>query len=64
MTGILKRDQSRSVCLEAGLDHGLRCLLMGHATNRPAYGDGGSLTWRRYELLKIVHPYPETLFAV
>ncbi|PKP79816.1 MAG: integrase [Alphaproteobacteria bacterium HGW-Alphaproteobacteria-18] len=49
--------------LEAGLDYGLRCLLMGHATNRPAYGDGGSLTYRRDELLKIVHPYPKDLFV-
>ncbi len=48
--------------LEAGLDYGLRCLLMGHATDRPAYGDGGSLEYRRDELLKIVHPYPEGLF--
>ena len=46
---------------EAGLDYGLRCLLMGHATDRPAYGDGGSLQYRRDELLKIVHPFPENL---
>ena len=49
--------------LEAGLDYGLRCLLMGHATNRPAYGDGGSLAYRRKELLKIVHPVPEGLLG-
>lgn len=48
--------------LEAGLDYGLRCLLMGHATSRPAYGDGGSMTYRRDELLKIAHPVPEDLF--
>ena len=47
--------------LEAGLDYGLRCLLMGHATSRPAYGDGGSMTYRRDELLKIAHPVPEGL---
>lgn len=47
--------------LEAGLDYGLRCLLMGHATSRPAYGDGGSLAYRREELLRIVHPYPSGL---
>jgi integrase len=47
---------------EAGLDYALRCLLMGHATDRPAYGDGGSLEYRRDELLKIAHPYPEGLF--
>lgn len=47
---------------EAGLDYALRCLLMGHATDRPAYGDGGSLEYRRDELLKIVHAFPEGLF--
>lgn len=41
---------------EAGLDYGLRCTLMGHKNNRPQYGDGGSLEYRRRELLKIVHP--------
>lgn len=46
---------------EAGLDYGLRCLLMGHATDRPAYGDGGSLEYRRDELLKIAHPCPDGL---
>jgi hypothetical protein len=28
---------------------------MGHKNNRPEYGDGGSLEFRRNELLKIVH---------
>jgi len=41
--------------LEAGLDYGLRCTLMGHKNSRPEYGDGGSLEFRRDELLKIVH---------
>lgn len=45
--------------LEAGLDYGLRCLLMGHKHDRPAYGDGGSLAYRRDELLKIAHPTPD-----
>lgn len=49
--------------LEAGIDFGLRCRLMGHAINRPAYGDGGSIAFRRRELLKIVHPFPEALFG-
>lgn len=44
--------------LEAGLDYGLRCLLMGHKNSRPSYGDGGSMTYRRDELLKIAHPIP------
>ncbi len=45
---------------EAGLDYGLRCLLMGHATDRPSYGDGGSLSYRRSELLKIALPVSDT----
>jgi len=45
--------------LEAGLDYGLRCTLMGHKDSRPRYGDGGSLEFRRNELLKIVHPVPK-----
>jgi len=49
--------------LEAGLDYGLRCTLMGHRNPRPEYGDGGSLTYRRDEMLKIVHPVSEALFA-
>lgn len=48
---------------EAGLDYGLRCLLMGHATDRPAYGDGGSLEYRRDELLKIALPVPDGLLG-
>ncbi len=42
--------------LEAGLDYGLRCTLMGHKNTRPQYGDGGSLEYRRREMLKTVHP--------
>jgi len=49
--------------LEGGLDYGLRCTLMGHSNSRPAYGDGGSLTYRRDQLLKIAHPTPEALEA-
>lgn len=45
--------------LESGLDFGLRCLLMGHKNARPAYGDGGSLEYRRDQLLKIAHPIPQ-----
>ena len=47
--------------LEAGLDYGLRCTLMGHKNNRPQYGDGGSLAYRRDELLKIAHPVSRTV---
>jgi integrase len=38
---------------EAGVDDELRRLLMGHAIDRPKYGSGGSLEWRRMELRKI-----------
>ncbi|MEL6244382.1 MAG: DUF6538 domain-containing protein [Pseudomonadota bacterium] len=48
--------------LEAGLDYGLRCELMGHSNDRPKYGSGGSMAWRRDQLLKIAHPYDEALF--
>lgn len=49
--------------LEAGIDHDLRLTLMGHSNKRPAYGDGGSLSFRRNELLKIAHPVPDGLFS-
>jgi len=49
--------------LEAGLDTELRCTLMGHKINRPAYGDGGSMEYRRDELLKITHPFSPLLFS-
>jgi integrase len=38
---------------EGGIDDELRRLLMGHAIGRPKYGSGGSLEWRRAELLRI-----------
>jgi len=47
--------------LEGGLDYGLRCTLMGHRNPRPEYGDGGSLEYRRDEMMKIVHPLSEEL---
>jgi len=43
--------------LEAGLEYDLRCTLMGHKNERPEYGDGGSLEFRRDELKKIVFDY-------
>jgi len=53
--------------LEAGIDYDLRCTLMGHSNSRPSYGDGGSMEYRRNELLKIAHPVKEgfiqSLFA-
>ncbi|MBD8876666.1 DUF6538 domain-containing protein [Roseibium polysiphoniae] len=50
--------------LEAGLDYGLRCKLMGHSVDRPEYGDGGSLEFRRQELQKIELPFPPDLFTL
>lgn len=49
--------------LEGGLDYGLRCALMGHKNNRPEYGAGGSLGYRRDELLKIAHPFDPAIFG-
>lgn len=42
---------------EGGLEDELRRLLMGHTVDRPKYGSGGSLDWRRRELMKIVLPF-------
>jgi len=46
---------------EAGLDHELRCILMGHALERPKYGSGGSLEWRHKELSKILIPFDPSI---
>ena len=48
--------------LEAGLDHDFRMTIMGHNNTRPKYGDGGSLAYRRDELLKITLPYSNRIF--
>lgn len=47
--------------LEAGIDHDLRCTLMGHKLKRPDYGSGGSIEYRRDQLMKIVHAYSSDL---
>ena len=39
--------------LEAELNYGLRCTLMGHDNARPSCGDGGSLAYRRDQLAKV-----------
>ena len=44
--------------LEAGIDFGMRCYLMGHKNPRPDYGSKGSLKFRQELLMKIAHPYP------
>jgi len=48
--------------IEAEIDTELRKILMGHADEQPKYGDGGSLAFRRDQLLKIAHPYSEDIF--
>ena len=48
--------------LEAGLDYGLRCKLIGHYNNRPEYGDGGSLTFRRDEMSKMTLDFTQLNF--
>lgn len=40
-----------------GVDAELRAILMGHTSERPEYGQGGSLAWQRDQLLKIVLPF-------
>ena len=49
---------------EANLDYGLRCLLMGHKTGRPDYGDGGSMKYRQCEIKKIQLPFDMKIFEV
>ncbi len=48
---------------EAELDYGFRCMMMGHRNTRPAYGDGGSMAYRRDQLLKIAHEVPKNIFS-
>lgn len=47
--------------LEAGIDYGLRCTLMGHANDRPEYGDGGSLVFRRDQIARMALPFDPAL---
>ncbi|AQT47932.1 DUF6538 domain-containing protein [Bartonella choladocola] len=46
---------------EAGVDHELRRILMGHSLKRPEYGSGGSLEWRLQELSKIAIPFDPSI---
>ncbi|ANN58698.1 integrase [Mesorhizobium loti NZP2037] len=46
---------------EAGIDDELRRLLMGHTVDRPKYGSGGSLEWRRKELTKIALKFDQAI---
>ncbi len=49
--------------LEAGIDYGMRCYLMGHKNDRPDYGTKGSLGYRRDQLMKILHPFDPAIFT-
>lgn len=42
---------------EAGITDDLRRILLGHRIDREEYGIGGSLEWRRSELLKVALPF-------
>lgn len=46
---------------EGDLDDELRKILMGHTIDRPKYGSGGSLDWRRDQLMKIVLPFDQSI---
>lgn len=46
---------------DANLHDDLRRILMGHAIDRPKYGSGGSLEWKRDELLKIALPFDASI---
>lgn len=46
---------------EAGIDDELRRILMGHSIDRPRYGSGGSLEWRRDELSRLVLPFDRSV---
>ncbi|MCA0278488.1 MAG: tyrosine-type recombinase/integrase [Proteobacteria bacterium] len=46
---------------EAGFDDELRRLLMGHTIDRPKYGSGGSLEWRRKHLMGMALPFDPSI---
>ena len=46
---------------EANLDTELRMMLMGHTIDRPNYGKGGGLAWRRDELNKMALPFDPSI---
>ena len=48
--------------IEAETDYALRCLLMGHKNDRPAYGSGGSMEYRREQIMKFAYRYPRQIF--
>ena len=48
--------------IEAETDYALRCILMGHKNDRPAYGSGGSMDYRRDQIMKFAYRYPRQIF--
>lgn len=46
---------------EAGVDEELRRSFMGHSIDRPQYGAGGALEWRRDQLAKITLPFDPSI---
>lgn len=46
---------------EGDIDEELRRILMGHALDRPRYGSGGGLAWRRKQMAKIMLPFDPTI---
>ncbi len=51
------RHSLKNRMLEAGLDYEFRRAMLGHSVDREKYGDGGAMTWRRDQLLKIALPF-------
>jgi integrase len=47
---------------EADFDTELRMMLMGHAIDRPKYGSGGALSWKRDALLRIALTFDPSIF--
>lgn len=45
----------------ANIDAELRKILMGHSLDRPDYGEGGALSWRQEQLLKIALPFDPSI---
>ncbi|WP_421912768.1 tyrosine-type recombinase/integrase [Mesorhizobium sp.] len=46
---------------EGGIEDELRRILMGHTVDRPKYGSGGGLEWRRQLLMRIVLPFDPSI---
>lgn len=47
--------------LEGGLNDEFRRRMLGHDTNRPEYGDGGSLAWRAEQMAGIALPFEKSV---